>query len=224
MLPSDLMTAHLTSQLLLPPLPRLAALLLAAALQPGCGPAPHPAKPPAAAPALSPAPEAKNSRWPEPAPDSPVANGSQPAVPSPPEQPHGGAFPARLVAEFRQTADEERRSEIIDDLWEQGTPGSIDGLRQLFITTHDEDLKQEILSGALESPTPASLESVWTLLFTATGPSQPAPVRELAADLLADFDEPRAISLLRSLSQDSDASVREAAQAALEAQRDNENR
>jgi HEAT repeat protein len=54
------------------------------------------------------------------------------------------------------------------------------------------------------------------LVVAALAPGQPKDIRELAAQMLIDFDDPRAVGLLQQFTQDADPDMREAATEALE--------
>jgi hypothetical protein len=124
--------------------------------------------------------------------------------------------PGVLAAKFRDSTEPEERSEIIEKLWETATPAAIETLRQLFYGQRDTDTKIEILSGASEVSTPETQQARIALLMAAVGIDQPADVREMAVHLLTESEDRRADSILRTLAQDQNPEIREAAQAALE--------
>jgi hypothetical protein len=124
--------------------------------------------------------------------------------------------PGALAAKLRNSAEPEERSEIIEKLWEAATPAAIETLRQLFYGQRDTDTKIEILSGASEVSRPETQQARIALLMAAVGIDQPADVREMAVHLLTESEDRRADSILRTLAQDQNPEIREAAQAALE--------
>jgi len=129
------------------------------------------------------------------------------------------ADPAELAKQFRAESEPAKRAELVDEIWNLDTPAAVDVLRQLFLIERELDVKIDIVSGLTESKKPETRESRFGLVVMALAPGQPKDLRELAAQILVDFDDPRALSLLQQYSQDADPEMREAAQEALETKR-----
>jgi HEAT repeat protein len=127
--------------------------------------------------------------------------------------------PAALAREYRATTDVDRRGELVEALWSLDTPAAVDTLRQLFLIEREVDVKVDILSGLSDSKKPETREGRFGLVVMALAPGQPKDLRELAAQMLVDFDDPRATGLLQQFTQDADPDMREAAQEALETRR-----
>jgi hypothetical protein len=124
--------------------------------------------------------------------------------------------PAVLAKQFRATAEPDKRGELVDELWGLDSPAAVETLRQLFLTERELDVKVNIVAGLSDSKKPETREGRFGLVVSALAPGQPKDVRELAAQMLVDFDDPRAVSLLQQFAQDADPDMREAAQEALE--------
>ena len=75
----------------------------------------------------------------------------------------------------------------------------------------------DIISGLVDAESaPETREVRWALLVAGLARNQPAPVRELAAAILADAEDPRALTLLQNFENDPDAEVRETIRSGLE--------
>src|SRR4029453_8963655 len=129
------------------------------------------------------------------------------------------ADPVALGKEFRATAEPDRRGELVDTLWSLDTPAAVETIRQLFLTEREVDVKMDMIAGLSDSKKPETRESRFGLVVAALAPGQPKDIRELAAQMLIDFDDPRAVSLLQQFLQDADPDMREAAKEALETRR-----
>jgi HEAT repeat protein len=105
---------------------------------------------------------------------------------------------------------------LVDTIWSLDTPAAVETIRQLFLTERELDVKIDIVAGLSDSKKPETREGRFALVVSALAPGQPKDVRELAAQMLIDFDDPRAISLLQQFAQDADPDMREAAAEALE--------
>jgi hypothetical protein len=127
--------------------------------------------------------------------------------------------PAEIAKEYRATTDVERRGEFIDALWNLDSPAAVEVLRQLFLTERDVEVKVDIVAGLSDSKKPETREGRFGLVVSAMAQGQPKDVRELAAQMLVDFDDPRAVGLLQQFTQDADPDMREAAKEALETRR-----
>jgi HEAT repeat protein len=82
------------------------------------------------------------------------------------------------------------------------------------------DVKVSIVAGAADASRPEVRDGVHGLLLAALTPGQPPEVRSLAAHLLTEMKDPRAMALLQQFAQDGDPQVREAAREALEARKE----
>lgn len=143
-----------------------------------------------------------------------------PAAPSPPAAENPEATdPQAIAKEFRATAEPDRRGELVETLWSLDTPAAVETLRHLFLTERELDVKIDIVAGLSDSNKPETRNARFGLVVMALAQGQPKDVRELAAQMLVDFDDPRAISLLQQYAQDVDPDMREAAQEALETRR-----
>jgi HEAT repeat protein len=127
--------------------------------------------------------------------------------------------PAEIAKEFRAATDVDRKGELVEALWSLDSPAAVETLRQLFLTERDQDVKIDMIAGISDSKKPETREGRFGLVVSALAPGQPKDVRELAAQMLVDFDDPRAIGLLQQFAQDADPEMREAAKEALETRR-----
>jgi HEAT repeat protein len=147
---------------------------------------------------------------------------SSPVQPTPLPRKEGAAAPSDPVAlaqAYRTTAEPDRRGELVDTLWSLDSPAAVETIRQLFLTEKEVDVKMDMIAGLSDSKKPATREARFGLVVTALAPGQPKDIRELAAQMLIEFDDPRAVGLLQQFSQDADPDMREAAKEALETRR-----
>lgn len=124
--------------------------------------------------------------------------------------------PSDLMKEFRTATEPDRRGEVVEALWSLDTPAAVETIRQLFLTEREADVKMDMIVGLSDSKKPETREARFGLVVAALAPAQPKDIRELAAQMLIDFDDPRAVGLLQQFTQDSDPDMREAAKEALE--------
>jgi hypothetical protein len=148
--------------------------------------------------------------------------GTNPSVANQPPKPKKEtevSNPAAIAQEFRTTADPDKRGELVEALWSLDMPAAVETLRQLFLTERELDVKMDIVVGLSDSKKPETREARFGLVVAALAPGQPKDIRELAAQMLIDFDDPRAVGLLQQFAQDADPDMREAATEALETRR-----
>lgn len=147
-----------------------------------------------------------------------------PAAPLPIQAPAGGeeikADPATLAQRFRGAGEPEDRSAIVGDLWALDTPAAVETIRQLFLSEKEQDVKVDMVAGLTESQSPRTRESRLALIASALAPNQPKDVREVAAQVLVEIEDPRVINLLQQYSQDPDPEIREAMRDALETRKE----
>lgn len=125
-----------------------------------------------------------------------------------------------LERQFFASREPEARGAVAAELWDLNTPQAVATLQRLFNTDAAVDVKVDIVSGLIDAePTASTREMRWSLLLTALSANQPAPVREVAVQILAGSDDPRALSALQSFSNDTNGDVREAVAAAIEDRR-----
>jgi hypothetical protein len=124
--------------------------------------------------------------------------------------------PATLAQRFRASRDTEERGGIAGELWSLDTPSAVETIRQLFQTEREAEVKVDIIAGVTDSENPATREGRFDLIVAALTPSQPKDVREIAAQMLVEFEDPRALTLLQQFTHDADPDIREAAREALE--------
>lgn len=130
------------------------------------------------------------------------------------------ADPATLAQRFRGSAEAEDRSAIVGELWELDSPAAVETIRQLFLSEKEQDVKVDMVAGLTESQSPKTRESRLALIASALAPNQPKDVREVAAQVLIEIEDPRVINLLQQYSQDPDPEIREAMRDALEARKE----
>lgn len=154
-------------------------------------------------------------------PPSPPANVPAP-VPTADLQPADEPVPepSELARKFHAATDPQERGEIVDSLWEIDTVASIETIRQLFLTERDSDVKVDMIAGLTDSPKPETRQSRFGLIAAAVLPNQPKEVREIAMQMLVDFEDPRTLTLLQQYSRDPDPEVSDAAKEALEARKE----
>jgi HEAT repeat protein len=124
--------------------------------------------------------------------------------------------PSDLMKEFRTATEPDRRGEVVEALWSLDTPAAVETIRQLFLTEREADVKMDMIVGLSDSKKPETREARFGLVVAALAPGQPKDIRELAAQMLIDFEDPRAVGLLQQFTQDADPDMREAASEALE--------
>ena len=90
----------------------------------------------------------------------------------------------------------------------------------LFQNERDEELKLEMLA-TLEQMDVENA-SIMPIVAAAVRPEQPQSVREAAIDVLADLDEPGALQMLQSLTNDPNPEIRDAAKDALQSAMESE--
>lgn len=130
------------------------------------------------------------------------------------------ADPATLAQRFRSAAESEDRSVIVGELWALDTPAAVETIRQLFLSEKEQDVKVDMVTGLTESESPRTRESRLALIASALAPNQPKDVREVAAQVLVEIEDPRVINLLQQYSQDPDPEIREAMRDALETRKE----
>ena len=110
------------------------------------------------------------------------------------------------------------RAEIAGQLCDLNTPEAAATARRLFSTERDEDTKLALLTDLAEMESPVEREQNFNVFVSALFPTQPRIIREVAISLLTDYSsDARALQLLRNLSNDPDAEIREAAADAVRA-------
>jgi HEAT repeat protein len=126
-----------------------------------------------------------------------------------------------LERQFFATRESEERGAIIAELWTLNTKPAVTTLHRLLNADSNVDVKVEIISGLIDAEANPDTEEIrWALLLAGLAANQPAPIRELAAGILAQARDPRTLPLLQSFANDPDEAVREAAQAALSERRE----
>lgn len=138
-----------------------------------------------------------------------------PTVPPASESPEAAAEAAELIAEFAGDQDEARRIEIVFELAANGSPGAQTKLDEIYRNPPAARLKQEVVN-AMTFMEPHNLDFALTLLSDAVGPQQPVELREAAMDALRDLEDARTINVWRSIANDPQAEIREAAAQAIE--------
>jgi hypothetical protein len=184
------------------------------------GPAPK-SSPPLTPPASTPIPVADNDlrdSVPEPVPPAQHGAARITKIPAVADEPP--ANPAELAQRFRTAADAEDRGAIVDELWQLDSTAAIETIRQLYLNERDESVKVDMVAGLTDSKRPETRQSRFGLIAVALAPGQPKEVREIAVQMLVDFDDPRAVQLLRQYENDPDAEVRDGAREALEARKE----
>ena len=145
----------------------------------------------------------------------PPAPGDNSLQQSPPEAVGTPAqAPESLRQKFLNTQDANERAAIVHSLGELDNAEAMAVLGLLFQNEQTEDLKLDILLTVDEM----EVETVpkIPILAAAVRPEQPQSVREAAIDILADLDEPGAVPMLQSLTNDPDPEISESAKDALE--------
>lgn len=110
---------------------------------------------------------------------------------------------------------------MAEELWGLNTMAALSTLHRLFNADTNVDVKVEILSGLVDAEaTHETREIRWALLLGGLSANQPGPVREVAATILSEAEDPRALPLLQSFANDPDAEVREVVNTALRERRE----
>jgi HEAT repeat protein len=128
-------------------------------------------------------------------------------IPQPEPSPDARTIEQRYFA----AVDADSRAEIVGQLCDLNTPEAAATARRLFSTERNEDVKLALLTELAQMDAPAEREQNFGLFVAALFPGQPRTIRETAISLLADFGDARAVQVLRNLSNDPDAEIREAA-------------
>ena len=179
----------------------------------GCKPSARESTTVAAAPADSGVPADSVDAPPvaSPVPGAPVA--PEPAEPA-------RSDPAQLEREFFASTDADARGEVAEKLWDLNTPQAVATLQRLFNADASVDVKVDLVSGLLDAePSTATRDARWSLLLTALSATQPAAVREVAVEILAGSEDPRALPVLQSFANDANEDVREAVATAIKERR-----
>lgn len=158
----------------------------------------------------------------------PESSGSAAQNEAPPDEPEPAAVVApaatlpmnadasELERQFFASPEPEERGAVAEQLWDLNTPQAVATLQRLFNADASVDVKVDIVSGLIGAePSAATREMRWSLLLTALSANQPAPVREVAVQILASSEDPRALSALQSFANDANSEVREAVASAL---------
>ena len=180
----------------------ICALLLAACSKAPSGEAPRavlatPTPEPivAAIPATEPAREETVAPEPEPAPA--------------PEQPVNASALERRF--FSAQNDPAARIAVVQELADVPPAIALTMLNRLFPVERREDVKMEMLTMLGDLDHEKDRDNQLALCTKALAPRQPARVRYVAVNLLADLGDPRGRALLISLIKDNDRKVRAAA-------------
>jgi len=134
-----------------------------------------------------------------------------PRVAAPSTAPEPVRDPGAIARAFRAASDPEERGALAAELWEVNTPDAIATLQQLHAGERDENVRADLLSGLGDDPTPETREARYRFLLAALAPAQPKDVRELAIELLGEFEDVRAVATLQTLVADGDPDIRETA-------------
>jgi hypothetical protein len=163
-------------------------------------------------------PTAKAIEFPPPTnlPTAPQAVKVEPATNAAPEVPQEDS-PAALAgqvkqfeADYRNTADFQKRVVIIYNLSSVESPDTIDAIGRLFLNENDKELKIELVNSLLDVE--GENDKKLAILGTAIRAEQPKEVRLEGIDGMGDTEDKRAIQVLQTLLTDPDEDVRENAQ------------
>ena len=175
----------------------LCALLLTA-----CSKAPSGEAPPAAL--AAPTPEPIVTEAPPVEPPAP-----EPAPAPAPEQPVNASALERRF--FSAQNDPAARIAVVQELADVPPAIALTLLNRLFPVERREDVKMEMLTMLGDLDHEKDRDNQLALCTKALAPGQPARVRYVAVNLLADLGDPRGRALLISLSRDDDREIRAAA-------------
>lgn len=128
-------------------------------------------------------------------------------IPQPEPPPDARTLEQRYFA----ATDAAERAEIAGELFDLNTPEAATTARRLFSVEGDEDVKLVLLTELAQMDSPTEREQNFGIFVTALFPTQSRTIRETAISLLASFGDARAVQVLRNLSKDPDAEIREAA-------------
>jgi HEAT repeat protein len=130
------------------------------------------------------------------------------------------ASATELERKFFATQESDERGAVIAELWALNTNPALTTLHRLLNADSNVDLKVDIISGLIDAETaPETREIRWALLLAGLATNQPEPVRELAAGILSDAEDPRALALMQSFANDPNEAVREVIDSALRERR-----
>jgi HEAT repeat protein len=122
-----------------------------------------------------------------------------------------------LERRFFATTEPEERGAVAEELWTLNSIAALTTLYRLLHAESNPDVKMDIISGLVDAESaPETRELRWALLVAGLARNQPSPVRELAAAILADAEDPRAVTLLQTFENDPDEEVRETVRSGLE--------
>ena len=140
---------------------------------------------------------------------------------SPPSAVEPPAQTAELLRrKFLNAQDTNERIDIVHTLGDLESAEAAAVLGLLFQNERDEELKLEMLA-TLEQMDVENA-SIMPIVAGAVRPEQPQSVREAAIDVLADLDEPGALQMLQSLTNDPNPEIRDAAKDALQSAMESE--
>lgn len=122
--------------------------------------------------------------------------------------------PADLERNYAATADVDDRIDIVYALAGDGSPEALNVLGRLFRNEKDTQLKAEILTCVDSFDEPVNTKLF--ILSTAISAGQPEEVREAAIDALESVVDRRAIPIWRTLLNDKDFEIRDAAKEQIE--------